>query len=89
MATANERGKPTYGKYTREQMLEAWDKVKPSPDWKEAVCAVVLANRDRLEVFNHAIHYMTGGPILDWAEGPNGFVTITAEGYYKVQGVER
>ena len=69
-----------YDSYTREQLTEAFNLVKPARNWKLAIDANVPADAD-LRLLNSAVVFFTGG-IISYDRQADGTIRVTSPGYY-------
>ncbi len=73
-----------YNGYTRRQLTDAFELVKPAENWKMPVDAMVPAGTSRLLVTS-AIIFFTGS-IPSYRAQPDGSLIVVADGYYRAVG---
>lgn len=71
--------KVVYGGWTRGQLSEAFDLVKPAGNWKMPIDAIVKDDVD-LQLLNDAVAFFTGGLIS--TDRTSKGVRVRSEGYY-------
>jgi hypothetical protein len=66
-------------KYTREQLVQAFEKVQDKKHWKNPINS--FCKEEEKEITNEAIIYFTGTE-AEFGKPINGVVSVTALGYY-------
>lgn len=72
----------THTNYTREQLLEAFNRVQNAEHWKNPINATFTSNADESfrDLVSSAISYFTGTCAI-WTQ-TSGNWNVTADGYY-------
>lgn len=71
-------------KFTREALLEAFEKVQSPSGWKYPI-DTIIESKD-LEITVESISYFAGSPTFVEETLKNGKIKITAPGYYVCVG---
>lgn len=77
-----------FGSYTDQQLRDAWELVKPAPNWKMPIDANVPSATD-LSAVSAAVAYFTGGVPKFTPKFTGMEITsyqVTAPGYYQCIG---
>jgi hypothetical protein len=73
-----------YGGYTRKQLTDAFELVRPAGDWKLEIDATAPAGTDR-ELVTTAVIFFTGS-VPDYEANEDGSFRVVADGYYIAVG---
>ena len=73
-----------HGKYTKRELLNAFNEIVDEENWKNPIDSYLKA--DLFDITNSAVEFFTGSSLIITQHLKNRILRVRAEGYYRTIG---